>query len=192
MESGGQVQDGWERVTGHAPSPCLNGCILPMVSKNHQVLAPCGGEKTMASLIFGQFRPFRGFGILFLQCEAFPDRVGGLWQKPVFPLFQSNEKRHASDSGFRIRRRQLPEMKRAVRGQRVPRGRGMRRVRIFWGKSGSGNRFQCVCIQNLAKVRINKETVRGQKVDAEDRFRNCSQNERAEKSPDAKIQCFLD
>ena len=88
----------------------------------------------MASLIFGQFRPFRGFGILFPQCEAFPDRVGGLWQKPVFPLFQSNEKRHASDSGFWIRRRQLPEMMRAVRGLRVPRGRGKRRVRIFLGK----------------------------------------------------------
>ena len=51
----------------------------------------------MASLIFGQFRPFRGFGILFLQCEAFPDRVGALWQKLAFLLFQSNEKRHASE-----------------------------------------------------------------------------------------------
>ncbi len=105
-----------------------------MVSKNRQVWAPCGGGKTMGSLIFGQFRPFRGFGILFLQCEAFPDRVGALLQKPAFLLFQLNEKRHASDSGFRIRRRQLPEMKRAVRGRRVPRGRGMRRVRIFLGK----------------------------------------------------------
>jgi hypothetical protein len=51
MESVGQVQDGWERVTGRAPSPCLNGCILPKVSKNHQILEPCEVAKPRANLI---------------------------------------------------------------------------------------------------------------------------------------------
>jgi hypothetical protein len=59
-------------------------------------------------------------------------------------------------------------------------------------KLGSGNRVQRVCIQDLTKVRINKEAVRGQKIDTENGFRNGGQDECAEKSPDAKIQCFPD
>jgi hypothetical protein len=44
----------------------------------------------------------------------------------------------------------------------------------------------------LAKVRINKETVGGQKIDAENGLGDSGQDECAEKSPDAKIQCFPD
>ncbi len=63
---------------------------------------------------------------------------------------------------------------------------------FVWRKPGSGNWVQRVCVQDLTKVRINKEAVRGQKIDAEDGFQNGGQDECAEKSSDAKIQCFPD
>ncbi len=63
---------------------------------------------------------------------------------------------------------------------------------LVWRKLGSGNRVQCAGIQDLTKVRINKEAVGGQKIDAENGLGDGGQDERAEKSPDAKIQCFPD
>ncbi len=59
-------------------------------------------------------------------------------------------------------------------------------------KLGSGNRIQCVCIQDLTKARINKEAGHLQKIDTENGLGNSGQDECAEKSPDAKIQCFPD
>jgi hypothetical protein len=163
-----------------------------MVSKNRQVWAPCGEGKTMASLIFGQFRPFQGFGILFLQCGVFPDRGGALWQKLAFLLFQSNEKRHASDSGFRIRRRQLRERRRAVRGQRVPRGREMRRVRIFLEKIRIRKSVPVCLHPGLGQSADQQGDGSRTKNRRQGLVSNGSQNECAEKSPDAKIQCFPD
>jgi hypothetical protein len=124
-----------------------------MVSKNRLAWVPCGEGKTKANWIFGQFR---GSGILFLQCGVFLDRGALPWQKPALLLFQWNEKRHVSDSGFWIRRRQWRGRRQGVRGQRVPRGSEMRRVRICAEKLGSGNRVQRVCIQDLTKVRITR------------------------------------
>ncbi len=182
---------GWmARGTDHVWWPNSDGGSLHMVSKNRPVLAPCGEVKTKVNWIFGQFRPFRGFGILFQQCGVFPDQGASPWQKPAFLLFQLNEKGHVLDSGFWIHRRQWGGRRWEVHGRRVPRGREMRQVRTCAEKTRI-RKSGPVC-PDLPKVRINKEAVRGQKIDTENGFWNSGQDECAEKSPDAKIQCFPD
>jgi hypothetical protein len=49
-----------------------------------------------------------------------------------------------------------------------------------------------VGIQNLTKVRINKEAVFGKKINTKNRFGDCGQNEGAKKGACAEVQSSFD
>jgi hypothetical protein len=107
-----------------------------MVSKSPLALVPYGAGRTRENWTFGRFRLFPGSGILFPRFRVFPDRGVLPLRRPVFRWSLWSETRHASDSGFRIRRQQWREMRRGKRKLPASRDRVMPRVWICEVMSG--------------------------------------------------------